>query len=84
MRTQIKTWWTDFMSQFKKKDRSEIVQDIISNTVNSLMENGNQLSASEIAFIVLGTQQRVKQLLSERAEMLRNELTETVESVNTL
>ena len=84
MKNRMKPHWDNFISQFKKKDRPEVIQDIISNCVDNLIGNGNQLSATEIAFIALSTHQRIKAVLSERAEMLKQELEETINSVNTL
>lgn len=84
MKNKLTNWTNDFINQFKKKERPDVIQDIISNCVDNLIGNGNQLSATEIAFIALSTHQRIKSLLSERAEMLKEELTETANAINTL
>lgn len=84
MKNQIKQMWYNFISDYKKKTRSELIEEITNNCVDNLTKNSNDLTNRELGLISTQTHNRIKSVLIDRAERLKQELEETKLTIDEL
>lgn len=80
----IKNYYNNFIKQFKKPIREEIIEDFISEKVNSIFHSQAEFSNFEIGMIVERIVSSTKDKLSNRKELLDKDLRETINAINSL
>jgi len=82
MKQQIQYLTNYFQNAFKKPSREEVIENLITDRVNSLFEQ--DLSNKEIGYIVMREIEHTKERLRKRHEALLQTTAETMTAINNL